>query len=125
MELELFFQRSVGQLAQTRAAKHGVVDMVTEEHFPPHSARLSHRDGESEGAMGLCSASQAVCNCWFTQGAGQVLAGHSWDKRVGHSVRIRRSCPALCGQSGLDDQSLRLQGSESLKGSSSMLDVNP
>lgn len=43
----VFSQRSsVGQLAQTRSAKHRAVGMATEEHFPPNPAPLRRRDKE-------------------------------------------------------------------------------
>lgn len=42
----VFSQRSVGQLAQTGAAKHGAVDMATEEHFPPRSATETENQRE-------------------------------------------------------------------------------
>lgn len=36
-------ERFVGQLAQTRTAKHSAVGLTTEEHFPPNSDPLAAR----------------------------------------------------------------------------------
>lgn len=78
---------SVGQLAQTRTAKHRAVGMATEEHFPPNSARAAtEAENKREWWRSVLLLKPFVIIIIYTRRRSGFSRGREGGK-AGHSVR--------------------------------------